>query len=94
MKNKTRTVAFRPDEDVENMLKKAQENGLTPTEVLNNAVREYGQAVIRGLAARQSGWSCSWGRGALKCVGIASSWCENRTPGTHMPGANPTMKTG
>lgn len=42
MKNKTKIVAFRPDEDVENMLKKAQENGLTTTEVLNNAVREVG----------------------------------------------------
>ena len=46
MKNKTKIVAFRPDEDVENMLKLAQENGITPTEVLNSAVRDYGHSVV------------------------------------------------
>jgi hypothetical protein len=53
MKTKTKIVAFRPDEDVENMLKRAQENGITPTEVLNSAVRDYGQSVIKGLAKRR-----------------------------------------
>jgi hypothetical protein len=53
MKNKTKIVAFRPDEDVENMLKRAQENGITPTEVLNSAVRDYEHSVIKGLAKRR-----------------------------------------
>ncbi len=50
MKKSRKIVTFEPETDVEAMLKRAKENGLTTTDVLNKAIRDCGADVIRELA--------------------------------------------
>lgn len=46
-------VTFEAEKDVFELIEKAKSNGLTQVEILNAAMRECGQSVIRELAARR-----------------------------------------
>lgn len=54
VKKKRRIFSFEPDNDVEEMVDKAQHAGLVMAEILNEAMRECGKKVITELAEKQT----------------------------------------
>lgn len=54
MKNKRNIVTFEPENDVLRMLTLAKKGGLVIGEVLNKALRDCGQDVIRNMARERA----------------------------------------
>lgn len=54
MKKTRKIVTFEPSPEVKEMLERAQHAGLKVTEIMNEAMRDYGHKVIKGLAKRKA----------------------------------------